>query len=697
MKCTDDLRSHWWTSHQWHTPNEQPSRMQCSQQGRKMFGLRRFFHYDSSMFCDRIFRLPLPMIAWAALLPLAPALAPLYAARAADQEIEVPLVNALKSNSHLLVSVRLPFGQRYRAGCAFPIKALLSSSGPIHNVNVKITEGDGDYGVDATVMNDQPLTPAKSQSRPVCVRATDIRADLNVLVSDPGSANTVLFKGSLKPVLQPLPDETRVVLCCGDHSSEGLPKELNHVIPVTAKSFPDHDWMYESIDLVILSDGSFKDASPAARDALRAWLLGGGRLLVTSASAGALQAAIAAKLLPIKAGANVNPVPTDFKWWEANAGLTAADIMLRKNTLTPVYVQAQMGFGRVVFLYPGNDEADAHRYGLDLFKNPVLDRIRDRLPDQRVQPKACDTIVRRIMAPGRMSRSGIFFGVGALIFCGVLAGCYRVRSRLEAIGWVVCMPAILAVLLNSCFPEPRCVVSRVAWNSISRDGAASVRKEWALIEAFRHPEIVTVTGPANGTLMPVYPDKDHLFDAQFSMPVPGDRLQLENLYITEDAPALFEGVRVDAHDRGAAPPETVSLRSRKDGVTLLCHPPRDWRSARLAIWIDAQGSRKFIEQVDSREGFEVSKCADDRAAIRASIGSSGGQDVVNARAALLTQAARAAQENGSGRDTLIFWSGETESIESPLVEFPAESGQPPPEEGARFAVWCVEAARAADQ
>src|SRR5207248_3340556 len=96
-------------------------------------------------------------------------------------------------------------------------------------------------------------------------------------------------------------------------------------------------------------------------------------------------------------------------------------------------------------------------------------------------------------------------------------------------------------------------------------------------------------------------------------------------------------------------------------------------------------------------GFELSKCSDERAAIRATVGSAGGEDVVNARAALLNNAARAAADNRPGRDTLIFWMGGSDSISTPLVEFPVEIRQPMPEEGARFAVWEVEATRSSSK
>ncbi len=610
------------------------------------------------------------------------------------------LINSPQIKSRLLVSVGLPYGAQYRPGYGFPLKVLITNSGAPIPVDVLITQGEGDSGIRVPIFAEHTLGAGTTQSPAVCVRVPDIEADLNVIVREPGLSGTVLFRGSLRPVLQSLPDESRVVLCCGANSADGLPREYNDTIHLDAKELPIHGWMYESIDLVILSDATFKDASSDAKEALRNWVLSGGRLLLTaSGPAGALKPAMAARLLPLSPNAlrGQESIPTDFKWWQENMGLTSADILKRRANQQPVYVKSELGFGHVVFLFPGNDDADARAFGLSVINDPFLQRNRDKFPDFRVQTKAFDTAVHGVMGSSRMRTAANWFAIGALIFCGLIIACGLIRSRLEAIGWVVCLAAVLAVMLNSFFPEPQRVVSRVQWTQLSEDGRAIVRREWAQSEAFRRDQRVSATGPAGGSLVPLYQDRDRLADAAYESAEQDDHQQLFDLRVSTDTPALLLGL--DSDERPADRDDSVTIRSREDGTTLTFHPPRPDFHPSFALWIDSHGRRTFIEQADSPQGFVSSAVSDEPAAIRATVGSSGGQEVIKARAAALMQAVKVAVE--TQRDTLIFWSGGGEDFE-PLIEFTNDAGNSgssassdkPAEEGARFVLWSTQARRA---
>jgi hypothetical protein len=607
------------------------------------------------------------------------------ASELAPPATQVQLVNSPQIKSRLLVTAQLPFGIEYRPGYGFPLKLLFTNTGSTVTADVLITQGEGDSGIRIPVLTEHSINAGASQSPLVCVRVPDIDADLNVIVREPGRAGTVLFKGSLRPVLRGLPDETRIVLCCGANADEGLPREFNHTIHVEAKDLPNRAWMYESVDLVILSDSTFNAAPEEAKESLRNWLLSGGRLLLTSSGpSGSLQAAITARLLPIDAQA-VRSIPTDFKWWEANMGLSAANILKRRANQQPVYVKTQLGFGHIVFLFPGNGDAEARAFGVGVLNDPYLEHRHDKYPDLRVQNKAYDACVRGMMGPARMRTAGNWFGIGALIFCGLVVACSLIRSRLEAIGWVVCLAAVLTVMLNSFFPEPQRVVSRVQWSQIPEDGRALVRKEWSLVEAFRRDQSVTATGAAGGSLIPLFQDKDRLSDAQFGSADSDDRQQLYDLHVATDSPALLLGI--DSDERSVDPKSAVMLKSRDDQTVLTYYSPGAEASSKIAIWVDAHGRRNFIEQLDSPSGFTRSLLTDEAAAIRATVGSSGGEDAVKARAAALMQAVRVAV--AAQRDTLIFWTATGSSFE-PLIEFASENGEKPAEEGARFAVWSVE-------
>ena len=615
----------------------------------------------------------------------------------------IPLVNSPQIKSHLMVSVQLPFGKLYRPGYGLPLKVVITNSGAPATAEVLITQGEGDAGIripiPITTLNPGPPV----QSPIVCVRVPDIEADMNVIVREPGPSGTVLFRGSLRPVLQSLPDETRVVLSCGANAADGLPREFNHAIHLDAQELPTHGWMYESIDLAILSDGTFKDAKSEAKEALRNWVLSGGRLLLTaSGTASALKPAMAARLLPLAPEAlrGQESIPTDFKWWQDNMGLSSADILKRRANQQPVYVKTELGFGHVVFLFPGNDDADARTYGLNVINDPYLQRTRDKFPDFRVQPKAFDTSVRGVMGPSRMTRAATWFAIGALIFGGLIVACGLIRSRLEAIGWVLCLAAVLAVMLNSFFPEPQRVVSRVQWTLLSEDGRALVRREWSQAEAFRRDQRVSAIGPAGGSLIPLYADRDRLSDAAYESAELDDHQELFGLRVNTDDPAMLLGL--DSDERPADRDDSMTIRSREDGTTLTFHPPHADFHPNFALWVDAHGRRTVIEQADSPQGFVRSTINDEPAAIRATIGSAGGQDVVKARAAALMQAVRAAVD--SQRETLIFWTAPGSSDEfEPLIEFTTDSGdsgssssssEKPAEEGARFVLWTTQAHRA---
>ena len=612
-----------------------------------------------------------------------------YASELAPPPVQVPLLNSPQIKSRLLVTAQLPFGTEYRPGYGFPLKLLITNTGSPVTADVLITQGEGDSGIRIPVLSEHAITAGTAQSPLVCVRVPDIDADLNVLVREPGSAGTVLFKGSLRPVLRGLPDETRVVLCCGANADEGLPREFNHTIHVDAKDLPNRAWMYESVDLVILSDGTFNAATAEAKEALRNWLLSGGRLLLTSSGpSSALQAALTARLLPIHAQ-SVRSIPTDFKWWEENMGLSAADILKRRANQQPVYVKTQLGFGHVVFLFPGNGDAEARAFGVAVLNDPWLEHRHDKYPDLRVQNRAYDATVRGMMGAARMRTAGTWFGIGALIFCGLLVACSLIRSRLEAIGWVVCLAAVVTVMLNNFFPEPQRVVSRVQWSQIPADGRALVRKEWSLVEAFRRNQSVSATGPAGGSLIPLFPDKDRLSEAQFGSAESDERQQLYELRVAVDSPALLLGVDSDERSEEPGTAGVATIKSRDDGTTLNYARPGADAQTKLAIWVDAHGRRTFIEQLDTPGGFAIAAITDEVAAIRATVGSAGGEDAVKARSAALLQAIRSA--GAAQHDTLIFWSGAGAAFE-PLIELSAENGEKPAEEGARFALWSVECA-----
>ena len=129
----------------------------------------------------------------------------------------------------------------------------------------------------------------------------------------------------------------------------------------------------------MLGDGSIGSASADAKAALRNWLLGGGRLFLGSPEA--LAAATATELLPLSP--TIKEVGADLPWWQKNASLKPDDVLAEKNH-RPVYARLRLGFGQVVFLFPASNPGDAD--GAAVFNRPDLQRVREKLPDLRIQP-----------------------------------------------------------------------------------------------------------------------------------------------------------------------------------------------------------------------------------------------------------------------------------------------------------------------
>ena len=282
------------------------------------------------------------------------------------------------------VTICAPLGWRYRPGVAFPLPVRVHNPGPAFRGELYLTEGgDGQRcgffgGLDfpertARVFTLPVRAPAVAANLELVIRELDAGAEGRERPATQGvSVGPLRFQASLTRLLKPLAPEARIILSCGTQAplSFGPREEL---VQLSAREFPDEQWWYENVDLVVLGDGSFKAASPAARQALRLWLLGGGRLLI--ASQDDLSAAIAAELLPLRAQADAGVVPAERSWWEEHAGLQASGILAQKNK-RPVYINLHLGFGEIVLLFPATSAEDAREFGAAVANHPVLQRLR---------------------------------------------------------------------------------------------------------------------------------------------------------------------------------------------------------------------------------------------------------------------------------------------------------------------------------
>src|SRR5262249_44495435 len=145
--------------------------------------------------------------------------------------------------------------------------------------------GSGDEGVRSGLFEALTFAPQTTRVFTLPVRLPPVSAEVTLHVrARDGDGNTgpQLFRASLARHMKPLPPEARVVLYC---SNSGAPGWMSDTVRIAAKELPSEAWMYESVDLVVLGDGSLQDASPEAKTALRGWLAGGGRLFIAAAEA----------------------------------------------------------------------------------------------------------------------------------------------------------------------------------------------------------------------------------------------------------------------------------------------------------------------------------------------------------------------------------------------------------------------------
>jgi len=601
------------------------------------------------------------------------------------------------------VSISAPLGWRYRPGAAFPLQVRVNNPGPAFRGELAITEGGGGQRCGFFGGLDFPENTTRAFALPV--RAPAVSANLELAIRELNAGSTggdargttgvspvpassgrgasvgpLRFQASLVRVLKPLAPESRIILSCGTQTPLSFgPQE--EVAQLSARDFPAERWWYENVDLIVLGDGSFKSTTPAARQALRSWLLGGGRLLITSPDD--LSAGIAAGLLPLDTQAGAGIVPAERSWWEEHAGLKAGGILAQKNN-RPVYIALHLGFGEIVLLFPGTSAEDAREFGAAVVNHPVLQRTRDRFPDMRVQPDRYSFFAPGATSPALRSAAARWILLGAIAFCLGLALACSSRSRLMAAGWPLVVAALLGVLLARWFPERALAVSRFQLVRQSADGRAVVTEEWALIEAFNEPATVAVSG----LVTPLYADTDELRSAQLEVAFDGAQPRLLTV-VPPERPALFAATNLELADESSSSLPALPggpLRCRQQDLAIALPGAVKWNGRRFhdAVWARRDGVLSWLKNVDANGGFELGSFDDALSQVRKPREAGYAGALGKAHAAALSWAAWAVKR--SRRETVLF-----------REEVPGEHGgiielEPPaPNAGALFRILAVQA------
>jgi len=573
------------------------------------------------------------------------------------------------------VSLRCPLGRNYRPGYAIPIEVRVHNLGAAFQGELIVTQDTADEGLRAGLMEPLDFPPQSIRVFSFPIMAPPVSADLVVLIREvdsSGRRGPLRFQASLSRIMKPLAPEKKLVLTCGAGIPQWGQSSQQETVYLPARELPEALWAYENLDLVILGDRSLADATPAARTALRHWLLFGGRVFLASNEA--LTAAIAADLLPLKR-ASGEKIGADRGWWERHAGLVKEDILAEINN-RPVYVKRELGFGQIVFRFPGTSTEDATTAGARVFSDAALVFAREKRPDLRVQPDRYAGFAFNAIDHERRSGLSLWAGLGALVLCiGLVLG-FSSRSRWVAAGWPLVTVALLAVLLTRWFPARDLMQSQISYTRLSTDRRAIVQQEWTLLESFQEPIPVTVRAEDDALLVPIHAESSEIRNAQLDLLADGSRLRLQDVPVLSGQPALFyaAGIRSPEHVREISYP----IPGGKEIVFgALEKSPRD-----IAVWVRADGRLVVLK------GLGTPNCSsvpfDDWKSVLRLSRLAADEAVIKGYAASMGWASRDALRSGGER--LIFWTNQGHS------QSMTEIDSAPAKSVTQFQIWSVPAA-----
>lgn len=568
-----------------------------------------------------------------------------------------PLNTELKVGS-VSVAIRAPLGFRYRPGETFPLEIHVTNPGSALNAEIVSVESGADSTgaawAERGAFGEERVLPSGTSRYLLPMRAPGVSATVDLIIhgSVDGGGKAELFRASLSRELHPLPAGGRIVVFCSGGAATVWAQD--QAARLNSEELPQEDWMWEGVDWLVLSDASILSARPEALDALRRWLLGGGRVLLRSHDA--LSAALSIKLLPFEA---LNDIPADVNWWQKNAGLRNDDVLVSKN-FRPVYARLKHGFGQIIFLFPGSQPSTADEAAV--FNRPDLQRHRAQRPDARVQPERFAAFAPSETSDPQRRTVMLWALAGALILCIALLFARTSRSRFETALIPIGVCALLFAVLANGFPQQELTVSRVASERISTDGASIVREEWTFLEAFHQPIQVSASGPANGMLAPRFDEQRDLRAARLSRVTRNGIPTLEKIAVAPHQPAMLFATAIETRvatknvvaETTLAVESGDSLRVRFDALNGV--------DRRCAIWVRSDGSVLLLQLNESAGSYR--REAYTLRALEAVLAQRMDAALAKARAVAIGWALNAAIEEGRG--ALIMW-GETANPSGALV------------------------------
>ncbi len=552
-------------------------------------------------------------------------------------ENPIPLQTELKVQS-VGAAVRAPLGWQYRPGELIPLDVFVDNPGAAMSAEIALTEGNASGGFAERTAPVVTLPAGKSR-HVLSARTSPLAPALGLSIhshSD-GGGSAELFRASLSPLLAPLPAGGRLILVCSSvPAGRFLPHGPNDSSPHCAgKDLPAEAWMWESVDWLVLNDGTIKEAPMPARLALNLWLEGGGRIFLGSAEA--LAAAHGLGLLPLNAE---TPLEAEVSWWEKNAGLRKGNVLAEKN-FRPVFAWLNKGLGKVVFLFPGANANDAD--GAAVFNRAELQRPRSGAPDVRVDPERYEMFSPAAASSGRRNAVLLWAGLGAVLLCAALFFSHSSKSRFEAVILPFGVALLLAALIANGFPRAELLATRVSFERHAADGAI-LKDEWTMLESFRRELECTARGPVNAAVSPVMDESNELRSVNLSRSFQDGRMKLAGILVRPENAALIHASQTILQKNSAA--KSVLIQVKFFETMKEFRVAADCAQMKLGAWVDADGELRIIAlDANGQPPFIAAPLNESEMAQRFSLAAAE----VNA----LRQAFRSAREVKS--DALIFW------------------------------------------
>lgn len=460
------------------------------------------------------------------------------------------------------------FGLFYHPGAAFVLEGIIRPAGEDFQ-GVTVQEGNPERGPRYECR--RPFSKDMPSNFLIPLRAPSGGAKLtfHVWKNPPGSEHRRnLFVASLSNELKPVDRNESIVLQIG--RCPGPPPPSWHVATVEPEQMPDEGWMYENIDLVVVASGGLSRCSEAARQALRTWVCGGGRVMIASMDPKARLEAVQAGLTPLPAG-NQGELKNDFDWWSRNAGLQESDVRREENG-TLVYAQYRLGLGAGLLFFPNEDPQTLLKFWPQVLKLEMLKGTRTSA-DERVRNAPFDFFPNGTIAPSRRSQGIWYAAVGGLCFIFLLLYTSTIKTRYMAAGLAIGGVSLFAALLGRWFKAPEGVISRIEVLEVPADGRAARRRELAYVDGLQDASSMVVRGPFGGTFTELHAQNGELATAGTDLDLDGTlRLTFRPPY-PAPLPPLFEAVRIEpdpsVDSRAANPDGAPTLRVSELGTVVL--------------------------------------------------------------------------------------------------------------------------------